>query len=100
VVDLIPALLTLAARAAAAISPSTARTSGRRSSGAPSPTRTSGQRQVVSRRSRKGDWKLVKVYLMLARWTCSTWQRSRRENNVAPQHWDLVRELEARLGRC
>jgi len=49
---------------------------------------------------RKGDWKLVKVYLMPG--TVELFNLASdpgEKNNVAPQHWDLVHELEARLGR-
>jgi arylsulfatase A-like enzyme len=49
---------------------------------------------------RKGDWKLVKVYTIPG--TVELFDLAGdpgEKNNVAPQHWDLVHELEARLGR-
>jgi arylsulfatase A-like enzyme len=49
---------------------------------------------------RKGDWKVVKVYQMPG--TVELFDLASdpgEKNNVAPQHWDLVHELEARLGR-
>ena len=49
---------------------------------------------------RKGDWKVVKVYTLPG--TIELFDLASdpgEKNNVAPQHWDLVHELEARLGR-
>ncbi len=101
-VDLMPTLLTLAGARGSSDRPFDGKDIwATLASGAPSPH----EDLLVNVESfrgalRKGDWKLVKVYLMPG--TVDLFDLASdpgEKNNVAPQHWDLVHELEARLGR-
>lgn len=102
VVDLMPTLLTLAGAHASSARPLDGKDIwATLASGAPSPHEDI-LINVESFRGalRKGDWKLVKVYQMPG--TVELYNLASdpgEKNNVAPQHWDLVHELEARLGR-
>jgi arylsulfatase A-like enzyme len=101
-VDLMPTLLTLAEASGSSARPFDGKDIwATLASGAPSPHEDILINVEAFRGAlRKGNWKLVKVYMMPG--TVELFDLSSdpgEKNNVAPQHWDLVHELEARLGR-